>query len=231
MSACPAERNSRDHHRGPPSQKAVTSQNHSSPSNRRLVVTSQSHWSPSNWRVMFNHCLLQHQLKIQSVYRNSNQNHEGCKISLLKSFCCCCCCCCFCFLVALFGIALLFLAVCGSSLLWRFLPVGGVGQVACQVSLLGKFASVFWWVELHLFSLECSEVSSSEFWDVYGFAVWAACILKLRAMFLCSWSICVVCLALELTGSWVVLGFNVGMEVFGWFLKKKKTNLFILIGG
>ena len=24
------------------------------------------------------------------------------------------------------------LAVCGSSLLWRFLPVGGVGQVACQ---------------------------------------------------------------------------------------------------
>ena len=24
------------------------------------------------------------------------------------------------------------LAVCGSSLLWRFLSVGGVGQVACQ---------------------------------------------------------------------------------------------------
>ena len=24
------------------------------------------------------------------------------------------------------------LAVCGSSLLWRFLAVGGVGQVACQ---------------------------------------------------------------------------------------------------
>ena len=24
------------------------------------------------------------------------------------------------------------LEVCGSSLLWRFLPVGGVGQVACQ---------------------------------------------------------------------------------------------------
>ena len=23
-------------------------------------------------------------------------------------------------------------AVCGSSLLWRFLPVGGVGRVACQ---------------------------------------------------------------------------------------------------
>ena len=24
------------------------------------------------------------------------------------------------------------LKVCGSSLLWRFLPVGGVGRVACQ---------------------------------------------------------------------------------------------------
>ena len=28
------------------------------------------------------------------------------------------------------------LAVCGSSLLWRFLPVGGVGQVACQSFLI-----------------------------------------------------------------------------------------------
>ena len=28
------------------------------------------------------------------------------------------------------------LEICGSSLLWRFLPVGGVGQVACQVLLV-----------------------------------------------------------------------------------------------
>ena len=28
--------------------------------------------------------------------------------------------------------------------------------------------SVFWWVELDFFSLECNEVSSSEFWDVCG---------------------------------------------------------------
>ena len=28
------------------------------------------------------------------------------------------------------------LEVCGSSLLWRFLPVGGVGQVACQGFLI-----------------------------------------------------------------------------------------------
>ena len=42
----------------------------------------------------------------------------------------------------------------------------------------------------------------------------AACILKLRAMFLCFWRICVVCLALELVGPCVVLGFSVGMESF-----------------
>ena len=28
------------------------------------------------------------------------------------------------------------LEVCGSSLLWRLLPVGGVGQVACQGFLI-----------------------------------------------------------------------------------------------
>ena len=44
--------------------------------------------------------------------------------------------------------------------------------------------------------------------------LWAACILKLRAVFLCCWRICVVCLALELVGPWVVLGFIVGMEAF-----------------
>ena len=44
--------------------------------------------------------------------------------------------------------------------------------------------------------------------------LWAAGILKLRAMFLCCWRICVVCLALELLGPWVVLGFSVDMEVF-----------------
>ena len=28
---------------------------------------------------------------------------------------------------------------------------------------------MFWWMELNLLSLECSEVSSSEFWGVRGF--------------------------------------------------------------
>ena len=35
----------------------------------------------------------------------------------------------------------------------------------------------------------------------------------LRAMFLCCLRIC-ICLSLELVGSWVVLGFSVGMEAF-----------------
>ena len=30
---------------------------------------------------------------------------------------------------------------------------------------------MFWWMELNLFSLECSEVSSSEFWGICGFGV------------------------------------------------------------
>ena len=45
--------------------------------------------------------------------------------------------------------------------------------------------------------------------------LWAACLLMLRAVFLLCWRISMVCLALELTGSWVELGFHVGMEAFG----------------
>ena len=48
--------------------------------------------------------------------------------------------------------------------------------------------------------------------------LWVAYILKLRAMFLCCWIICLVCLALDLVSSWVVLGFSVGREGFGWTL-------------
>ena len=44
--------------------------------------------------------------------------------------------------------------------------------------------------------------------------LWAACILELRAVFLCCWRICMVCLVLEFVGSCVVLGFSVGMEAF-----------------
>ena len=68
------------------------------------------------------------------------------------------------------------LEVCGSSLLWRFLPSGRVDEWLVKVSWLGKLASVFWWVELDLFSLECNEVSSSEFWGIYGFGVTFGCL-------------------------------------------------------
>ena len=44
--------------------------------------------------------------------------------------------------------------------------------------------------------------------------LWGARILKLRAVFLCCWRICVVCLALELVGPWVILGFSVCIEAF-----------------
>ena len=75
---------------------------------------------------------------------------------------------------------------------------------------------MFWLVEPHLFSLKCSEVSSSEFGGVYGFGwLWAACLLMLRAVFLLCWRISMVCFALELVVSWMELGFSVGMETFG----------------
>ena len=38
--------------------------------------------------------------------------------------------------------------------------MGGVGWVACQGFWLRKLVSVFWWVELDFFFLECNEVFS-----------------------------------------------------------------------
>ena len=43
----------------------------------------------------------------------------------------------------------------------------------------------------------------------------AAYIFVLGIMFLLCWRISLVCLALKLVGSWVELGFSVGMEAFG----------------
>jgi len=71
-------------------------------------------------------------------------------------------------------------------------------------------------MDLDLFSLECNEVFSSEFRGVSGFGMaLTACLLVLRAVFPHCWRIRVVCLALELVGSWVELSFIVGMEAFG----------------
>ena len=66
--------------------------------------------------------------------------------------------------IAVFGVAFLYSGslwsspYCGVSSLW----VGLYGWLV-KVSWLGKLVSVFWWVELDLLSLECNEVSSSEF--------------------------------------------------------------------
>ena len=60
---------------------------------------------------------------------------------------------------------------CGGSSLWV-----GLDEWLVKVSWLVKLASVFWWVELDFFSLECNEVSSSEFWDVFGFGVTFGCL-------------------------------------------------------
>ena len=49
--------------------------------------------------------------------------------------------------------------------------MGGFGQVLVKVSWLGKLVSVFWLVEHDFFSLECNEVSNSEFCGVCGFGV------------------------------------------------------------
>ena len=70
-------------------------------------------------------------------------------------------------------------------------------------------------MELDLFSLECNEVSSSEFCGVCGFGVtFVRLYFMLRFMFLCCWRISLVCLALKFVDSWVQLGFTVGMEAF-----------------
>ena len=50
------------------------------------------------------------------------------------------------------------------SLLWRFLTVGVVVQVACQGFLVMEacVGNVLWLVKLDFFFLECNEVSSNE---------------------------------------------------------------------
>ena len=64
-----------------------------------------------------------------------------------------------------------------SGSLWSSLYYGvsslcvGLYRWLVKVSWLGKLVSVFWWVELDFFCLECNKVSSSEFSDVYGFGV------------------------------------------------------------
>ena len=55
------------------------------------------------------------------------------------------------------------LEVCGFSLLWKLLPVDGVGLVVCQVFLAREACVSVLVGELDLFSLKCNELSSSGF--------------------------------------------------------------------
>ena len=65
--------------------------------------------------------------------------------------------------IAEFGVSFLY-----SGSLWSSLYCGiaslcvGLYRGLVKVSWLGKLMSVFWWVELDSFSLECNEVSSNE---------------------------------------------------------------------
>ena len=78
---------------------------------------------------------------------------------------------------------------------------------------MGKLASVFWWVELDLFFLECNvvtfEVSMGLAW------LWAACLLMFSIVFLFCLRIIVLCLVLDLVGSCVETAFSVSVETFG----------------
>ena len=65
-------------------------------------------------------------------------------------------------------------------------------------------------------AMKCPVVS---FWVSMGLVgLWAACLLIFRVVFLFCWRISMVCLALELDGSWVELGFIVGKKTFEWVL-------------
>ena len=75
---------------------------------------------------------------------------------------------------------------------------------------------MFWLVELDDFSLKNNEVSSSEFWDIYVFGIALGSLsFNAQGCVPYCWRISMICLALELVGSWVDLGFSVGVDVWG----------------
>ena len=84
-----------------------------------------------------------------------------------------------------------------------------------KVSWLGELASVLcgWsWISSLWSAMKCPVVSFGVSMGLVW--LWAACLLVLRTVFLLWWRISLVCLALELVGSWMELGFSVGMEDF-----------------
>ena len=110
------------------------------------------------------------------------------------------------------------LEVCGSSLLWRLLPVGRVERVACQRFLVREACVgvlVGWsWISSLWSAMKCPVVS----FVVCMGLVWllVACSFVFRVMFQLCWRIIFICLPLKLVGSWVELGFSVGMKASWW---------------
>ena len=65
--------------------------------------------------------------------------------------------------IAVFGVAFPYSGSLWSSLYCGVSLLGvGVCEWLIKVSRLGKLVSMFWWVGLDFFSLECNEVSSNE---------------------------------------------------------------------
>ena len=120
------------------------------------------------------------------------------------------------FILVCLGWPFRILVVCGVLFIVEF-PLGewdwtsGLSRFPGKESLC-RCSGGWSWISFLWSAMKCPvlsyEMSACLVW------LWAACILKLRAMFLYCWRICMVCLALELVGPWVVLGFSIGMEAF-----------------
>jgi len=82
--------------------------------------------------------------------------------------------------------------------------VGGVGLVAFQLFLVrGAYVSVPVGGAGCLL-LECNDMSSSEFWGIYGVGMALSSLsFNAQGCVPAYWKISMVCLALELIGSWV----------------------------
>ena len=109
------------------------------------------------------------------------------------------------------------LEFCSSSLLWRLLPVGGVGLVACQGFLVREayiHVLVGWSCISSLWSAMKCPVVSFEL-SMHLMRLLATFIFVLRVMSLNCWRISLVCIFLKLVGSGMELGFIVGMKAFG----------------
>ena len=70
-------------------------------------------------------------------------------------------------------------------------------------------------MELGFFSLECNGVTRNGLRDIKGLGIILSCLyIEAQGCVPVLRRICVVCLALELVGPWVVLSFSVGTEAF-----------------